>query len=67
MFSSSFNQSKLKLDLIFHSPHSNVHMINFAKVYKAEIQIISLTRTLKKTRQSDRNVLVPVQIKKIHH
>ena len=55
MFSSSFNQSKLKLDLIFHSPHSNVHMINFVKVYKAEIQIISLTtkRTLKKTRQSD--------------
>ena len=63
MFSSSFNQSKSKLDLIFHSPHSNVHMINFAKVYKAEIQIISLTtkRTLKKTRHSDRNALVLVQ------
>ena len=42
-FSSGFNQLKSKLDLIFHSPYSNVHMINFAKVYKAEIQIISLT------------------------
>ena len=43
MFSSGFNQLKIVLDLIINSPHSNVHMINFAKVFKAENPNISLT------------------------
>ena len=43
MFPSGFNQLKIILDLIINSPYSNVHMINFAKVYKAENSNISLT------------------------
>ena len=34
---------KIVLDLIINSSHFNVHMINFAKVYKAENPNISLT------------------------
>ena len=43
MFPAGFNQLKIVLELIINSPHSNVHMINFAKVYKAENPNVSLT------------------------
>ena len=69
MFPSAFNQLKIVSDLINNSTHSNVHMINFAKVYKAENPNISLTikELWRKQQQKHWNTLVLVQIKKIHH